>query len=213
MARKAFVARKSFYPLKDEKFKVRQENAARKAARDIRIKAQALADKPSSPMAKGVNTSRLHNSIKVGEWTWSPSKRTYGIQVYVDLPMTPTENGTSYAIFQERGTGIYGRYKRPIKARESRFMVWMQTGKAYRGSRVRAKKLGSVNLVIRRPFKRTVRKTENIYKQYAEEVKGSPAKRFWSRATNDKGIKDKLKTDLKAITEKHLASITRGQEK
>jgi len=191
------------------------------AARRIQKKARELARMPMSPQAyPGYKSGNLWRSIKIAPPTTSPTQATTQVVVYVDLEMTPTDKGVPYAIYQERGTGIYGKYKRPFKAKKGRFMTWKQEGIAYRGPNVKAhlirKKVESWTWKTRKnpwaksslPRKIGTGISEmREYQQYAYEVKGARPKHYWRDATSDAEIKNKMKEELGKATKKVLKTL------
>lgn len=100
---------------------------------------------------KGRNTGALVNSITLSDETYSKSRNTVYRTVFVDEAMTKTQRtpgtgktpiATSYARFEEYGTGIWsedpGSPKAMIVAKK-RKMTWVQYGKPYRGNYIRAR--------------------------------------------------------------------------
>lgn len=178
----------------DPALQARKMDVMRLLGTKLQSKARAEAAKPSSPLARGVETGRLLAAIVVtGPYVFSTGK-SIAITVRADPKIAP------HAIWQEEGTGIYGPTGVPIVPKSAKFMVWEQTGRAYKGVNVRAVVIAKQKIGQRRNAKGKQKPIyEKTYRQFAREIKGSRPKHFMLQARTDPTIRAWYKKRVAAL--------------
>ena len=152
----------------DNQFDDHKRAALLETAKRLQIKARAEASMPYG-LGSGEKTGKLHRAIQIKGPYGTP--RSMVVQVWVDTDIAP------HALWQEKGTGIYGPSGEVIRPKQAQVMAWIQTGQPYVGV--------AVSAFIR---KRAARGNAPQYQQYAKWVKGVKPKHFMEKARKDQGI-------------------------
>jgi hypothetical protein len=152
-------------------FNVEAEKLLKQVGSLLQAKARAEAARPYG-LGTGTKSGKLVESIQIkGPYT-TGSGKSQVVQVYADDKIAP------HAIWQEKGTGIYGPTKDVIRPKQAQVMAWIQTGRPYVGFAISA---------FRR---RRANSNEERWQQYAKWVKGVKPKEFIKKARTDPTIAD-----------------------
>lgn len=151
-------------------FEAEKERLLTQVGRLLQTKARAEASKPYG-LGTGTKTGKLVAAIQVKGPYVSGSGKSTVVNVTVDQEMAP------HALWQEKGTGIYGPTGEVIRPKQAQVMAWIQTGRPYVGV--------AVSAFLR---KRGKGGNPNQYQQYAKWVKGVKPKLFMEKARKDPAI-------------------------
>jgi hypothetical protein len=151
-------------------FEAEKERLLTQVGRLLQTKARAEAEKPYG-LGSGRKTGTLAAAIQVKGPYVSGSGKSTVVNVTVDQAMAP------HALWQEKGTGIYGPSGEVIRPKQAQVMAWIQTGRPYVGY--------AVSAFLRR---RADSKGAAQYQQYAKWVRGVKPKRFMEKAHKDPTI-------------------------
>ena len=151
-------------------FEAEKTRLLTQVGRLLQTKARAEAERPYG-LGTGRKTGKLAAAIQVkGPYTSGSGKSTV-VNVSVDQAMAP------HALWQEKGTGIYGPTGEVIRPKQAQVMAWLQTGQPYVGV--------AVSAFLRR---RASGGNPAQYQQYAKWVKGVKPKEFMKKARTDPTI-------------------------
>lgn len=233
MAQHVMQIRRSFKPVPVARLIEDQRVILARAAAEYEKKAREYAaERVPGSLAPGVVTRKLVNAIRydkrdlghgrTGKAGPSASGLTMGFTIRVHEEETIAERddaGSSYAIFQEKGTGIWGSKGGWIKPKKFRYMKWPQKNYAYRGRFVQAKlmryKLAPMKhanpklahaLGVRATAKQ--RRVDREYDQYAQLVRGVHAKHYMQRSSEDPIIDANLHRELDRLMQRTMLNLT-----
>jgi len=207
MATRGLVINRWVNTIPIKQLEAKQAKIMLRYATEVKEEAQRLAVKrvPDS-MAKGVKTRRLVSAIKIdGPYE---ENRTTRIGIYVDEDETIAERdetGSSYAKFQEFGTGMHGPKGHMIVPKKRKWMVWDQPNYPYRGKRDKViARLTSFKTVR---HKGRTHKENRVYTIFARELKGVRPKLYMRGARQNKIIKSKYERELASLYRTQIVSL------
>jgi hypothetical protein len=190
----ALVITRWFRVINDAEVMAKRNALLKEKAEKYAAKARALSAVPKG-LGKGVKSGDLQRAITVSTPFASGSGKSVGITIRADPGVA------KHAIWQEEGTGLYGKKQDWIYPTNKRFMHWEQTGRAYRGASITA----SLKSFKYGPGSRGRRKrVEKIYDQYASRVRGVKPKHYMRDARNDKVIRAEHRAAMVALVRRTI---------